>query len=66
MKKKLNRQIFLMAVLGLVVAVVWIYLSVFKIVNKPDDKPILSPQETKVVIPKLDQEVFDELEKRNF
>ena len=65
-KKGLNKQIFLMAVLALLVAVVWIYLSVFKVLNKPEEKPILTSQETKVINPQLDEEVFDELEKRNY
>ena len=66
MKKRLNQQILLMAILGLVVAVVWLYISVFNIIDQPGEKPVLSSQETKIINPHLDQEVFDELEKRNF
>lgn len=57
---------FLMAVLALLVAVIWIYLSVFKVLNKPEEEPVLTPQEARVIIPQLDEEVFDELEKRNY
>ncbi len=55
-----------MAVLTLLVAVVWMYLSVFKVLNKSEEKPVLTPQETRVINPQLDEEVFDELEKRNY
>lgn len=65
-KKRLNKEIFLMAILALLAAVVWIYLGVFKVFNKPEEKPVLTPQETKIINPQLDEEVFDELEKRNF
>lgn len=65
-KKGLNEEMFLMAVLALLVAVVWIYLGVFKVLNKPEEKPVLTPQETRVINPQLDEEVFDELEKRNY
>lgn len=57
---------FLMAVLALLVAVIWIYLSVFKVLNKPEEEPVLTPQEARVINPQLDKEVFDELEKRNY
>lgn len=65
-KKKVSEEIFLMAVLTLSAIVVWIYLSVFGVLNKPLEKPILTPEETKVINPQLDKEVFDELEKRNY
>ncbi len=65
-KKGSNKEIFLMAVLTLLVAVVWMYLSVFKVLNKSEEKPVLTPQETRVINPQLDEEVFDELEKRNY
>ncbi len=64
--KKLNEEVLLMAVLALLAAVVWIYLGVFKVLNKPEEKPVLTPQETRVINPQLDEEVFDELEKRNY
>lgn len=55
-----------MAILALLVAVVWIYLGVFKVLKRLEEKPVLTPQETKIINPQLDEEVFDELEKRNF
>jgi len=66
LRRNLNKQMFLMAVLGLLIAVVWIYLSVFDVLNKKEEEPVLTPQETKVINPQLDEEVFDELEKRNY
>jgi hypothetical protein len=66
LRKNLNKQMFLMAVLGLLIAVVWIYLSVFDVLNKKEEEPVLTPQETSVINPQLDEEVFDELEKRNY
>jgi len=55
-----------MAVLALSIAIVLIYLGVFKVLNKPGEKPVLTPQETRIINPQLDEEVFDELEKRNY
>ncbi|PIV02026.1 hypothetical protein COS55_00370 [Candidatus Shapirobacteria bacterium CG03_land_8_20_14_0_80_40_19] len=65
-KKRLSKEIFLMAVLALSIAIVLIYLGVFKVLNKPGEKPVLTPQETRIINPQLDEEVFDELEKRNY
>ena len=66
MKKRINEQILLMAILGLTIVIVWIYTSVFKIIDQPENKPVLTPQETKIINPQLDQEVFNELEKRSY
>lgn len=65
-KIRISEDIFLMAVLALLTVVVWIYLSIFKVWNKPPEKPILTPQETKVINPQFDEEVFDELGKKHF
>jgi uncharacterized heparinase superfamily protein len=65
MKRKYNEVILYLAVMSLVVTFLWIYLSVYRAANKPE-KAILSPQETRVLDPKLDQEVFQELLKRKF
>lgn len=61
---KLSHEILIIAVLTLTVCLVWVYLSVYKVFNKPDKRPILTPQEIKVINPKLDENVFEELEKR--
>lgn len=63
--KKHSEIILYLAVMSLVVTFLWIYLSVYRAANK-QEKTILSPQETRTLDPKLDQEVFQELLKRKF
>ncbi|PIS14733.1 hypothetical protein COT64_01085 [Candidatus Shapirobacteria bacterium CG09_land_8_20_14_0_10_39_12] len=64
MKKNFSQVFLFLAVLTLTVTTLWIYLSVHRALNK-SDKPILTPQETKVLSPILDDSVFEELKKRN-
>ncbi len=64
MKKGINQVFLFLAVLTLTVATLWIYLNVHRALNKTD-KPILTPQETKILSPILDESVFEELKKRN-
>ena len=63
MKKKLSQEILLIAILTLTVTLLWIYLSVHGALKK-SEKTILTPQETQLLVPKLDTEVFEELKKR--
>lgn len=65
MKRKYNEAILYIAVLSLTVTFLWIYLSVYRAANKPE-KTILTPQEIKVLDPKLDHEVFKELQNRKY
>ncbi len=64
MKKNTSQVFLFLATLTLTVAVLWIYLSVHRALIKTD-KPILTPQEIKVLSPILDESVFEELKKRN-
>lgn len=63
MKKDYHQEIFVIAVLSIVVTTVWLYLSVFNALNK-SEKPILTPHQKTTLNPKLDGSVFDELKKR--
>ena len=65
MKKNYSEVLLYIAVLSLTVTFLWVYLSVYKVARKPQ-KTILTPQETKILNPKLDLEVFQELQKRKF
>ena len=65
MKKNYKQVVLYIAVLSLTVTFLWTYLSVYRAVKKPE-KTILSPQETRVLDPKLDYEVLEELQKRKF
>lgn len=64
-RKNISQEIFLIAVLLLTIAIVWIYLSVYKIIDKPSDTPLLTPQEIKIINLDFEEEIFEELEKRN-
>lgn len=64
MKKGTSREVLIIAVLALTVILVWIYLSVYKVLKKPSEKPLLTPQETKIINPHFEENVFEELEKR--
>ncbi len=63
MKRNISQEILIIAVLTLTVASLWIYLSVHRALNKPE-RPVLTPQETKILNPSLDESIFDELKKR--
>jgi len=64
-RKNFNQEIFVMAVLTLTVACLWVYLNVQKTLKKPSEKPIVTQEEVATFNPKLDESVFDELRKRN-
>jgi type II secretory pathway component PulC len=63
MKKKFSQTIFIISVLALTVASLWVYLSVHRALKKTE-KPVLTPQETRVLNPNLDESIFEELQKR--
>ncbi|PIV00999.1 hypothetical protein COS54_01905 [Candidatus Shapirobacteria bacterium CG03_land_8_20_14_0_80_39_12] len=63
MKKNQTQVILLITVLALTTAFLYIYLSVSRALQKTP-KPILTPQETRVLDPKLDEKLLDELEQR--
>lgn len=63
MKKNFSQVILIIAVFTLTIASLWIYLSVYRALNKTE-KPILTPQETKTLNPTFDESVFGELKKR--
>lgn len=65
MKKRQSSEFIIsLAVLSLTVVLLWIYLSIFQTLKKPPEKPLLTPQETGLFDPKLDQSVFEGLKKR--
>lgn len=64
MKIQNRREILVIAVLVLTVVVLWVYLSVFKILKGQEEKPILAPKETRTFNPVLDETVFEELKNR--
>lgn len=64
MKKRFSQEILIIAVLTLAITSLWIYLSIYKTLKGKGEKPILTPQETRLLDPKLDTSVFDELKKR--
>lgn len=63
MKKDYSQQILIISILTLTITILWIYLSIYRTLNKKE-KPVLDPQEIQVLNPKLDGTVFEELEKR--
>ncbi|MCL5091075.1 MAG: hypothetical protein M1514_03640 [Patescibacteria group bacterium] len=65
MKRNYSEAIFVIATLTLTITVLWVYLSVFRALNKTE-KPILSAKETKVLNPVLDKKVFEELKMRKY
>ena len=62
--KKLSQEILVIAILTLTIVLVWIYLSLYTVLGKPNEKPLLTPSEIKVINPEFDESVFNELEKR--
>ncbi|HUV72626.1 MAG TPA: hypothetical protein VMW25_06490 [Clostridia bacterium] len=65
MKKDSSQQILIISILTLTITILWIYLSIYRTLNKKE-KATLTPQETRVLNPKLDGTVFEELKKRKF
>lgn len=63
MKRNISQEILIIAVFTLTIVSLWVYLSVHQALNKTE-KPVLSPQETKILNPTLDESVFTELKKR--
>jgi len=63
MKRNFNQEILIIAILALTVTFLWVYLSVYRALQK-SEKTVLTPQETQVLNPKLDLSVFEELKKR--
>ncbi|NCN59388.1 hypothetical protein COT03_01670 [Candidatus Shapirobacteria bacterium CG07_land_8_20_14_0_80_39_18] len=63
MKRNISQEILIIAALTLTIATLWIYLSVHRALNK-GEYPVLSPQQTKILNPTLDESVFEELKKR--
>lgn len=63
LKKDHSQVVLIMSILTLTITLLWVYLSVFKAL-KNSEKPILKPNETRIIVPKLDSEVFIELKKR--
>lgn len=64
MKKHFSQEILIIAILTLTITSLWVYLSIYKTLKDNNEKPLLTPQETKLLNPKLDSSVFDELKKR--
>ena len=64
-KQKHFQEILLISILSLTAILVWVYLSVFKILNKPSPNPVVTPQEIKIINPNFDEDVFKELEKKS-
>lgn len=62
-KKNFSQQILIMAVFTMTAVSLWLYLSVRTALVK-SEKPVLTPQETKVLNPTLDESIFEELKKR--
>jgi hypothetical protein len=60
MKKNYNQQILIISILTLTIATLWVYLSIHRALKK-SEKPVLTPQETRVLNPQLDETVFEEL-----
>lgn len=63
MKHKITQEVLLIAVLTLTITFLWLFLSVNKAL-KISEKTLLTPEETRQLVPKLDSGVFDELKKR--
>lgn len=64
MKKHFSQEILIIAILSLTITSLWVYLSINKTLKGKNEKPLLTPQETRLLDPKLDTSVFDELRKR--
>jgi len=65
MKKNFSQPILFLSVFSLTVVMLWVYLSIQRALTK-SEKPILTPQQTKILTPKFDQSVLEELKKRKF
>lgn len=63
MKKNYQQPILFIAVLTLTIAVLWVYLSVYRVFTKKQP-PIAQPREIQILNPILDSAVFEELQKR--
>jgi len=63
MKKNHTQEILLIAILALTSAFLYIYLSIFQTLQKTP-QPILNSQEIRVLDPKLDEKLLEELEQR--
>lgn len=61
--KRLNQEILIIAVLTLTLSLLWAFLNINNALKK-SEKTLLTPQETKLLVPKMDAFVFDELKKR--
>lgn len=64
MKRSYSQEILIIAILTLTVALLWVYLSVYSTLKKESTKPILSPKETRILIPKLETDIFENLKNR--
>lgn len=63
MKKNHTQVILLITILALATTFLYIYLSVFRALQKTP-KPILNSQETRTLDPNLDEKLLEELEQR--
>jgi len=63
MKKNYSQEIFIISALTLTITVLWVYLGIHRALKK-SEKPVLTPQETQVLDPQLDESVFEELKAR--
>lgn len=61
--KKYIQQIFVISTLALAITILWIYLTIHRALKK-SESPVLTPQETATLDPKLDTSVFQELRQR--
>lgn len=62
-KKNYSQEILIISVLTLTITFLWLYLSVYQALHK-SEKTIVEPKEIELLVPKLDQGVFDELKKK--
>jgi hypothetical protein len=63
MKKNYSQEIFIISILTLTITVLWVYLSIHRALKK-SESPILTPQETRILNPQLDESVFEQLKER--
>lgn len=63
MKKNFGQEILYLSVFTLTLVTLWVYLSIHQALIK-SEKPILTPQQTKILIPRFDGNVFEGLKKR--
>ncbi len=63
MKDKHSQEILIIAALTLTITLLWAYLSVHRALKK-SVTPVLTPSETKVLDPKLDDKLLKELKER--